>query len=150
MDYKLLEPILKEKTARGSLIPILQEAQELYGWLSPETLSYISDKTGISPAKVMGAATFYAQFRLKPAGKNLILLCQGTACHVNGSAAIESAIRDYLGVDEGEVTDDGLFTYNNVACLGCCSLSPAMMLNGKIYGKLTGKSAVEILELHKN
>ena len=131
---------------KGSLIAILQQAQELYGWLSPELLEYICEKTAIPPAKVMGTATFYAQFRLKPVGKHLILLCQGTACHVNGSAEIESAISNYLGVKEGEITSDGLFTYNNVACLGCCSLSPAMMINSQVYGRLTGKSAVEALK----
>jgi len=147
MDFSLLDSVFeKYGSERGSLITILQEAQELYDWLSPELLSYISQKTGISPAKVMGAATFYAQFRLKPVGKHLIMLCQGTACHVNGSAEIESAIKDYLKVDEGEITQDGLFTYNNVACLGCCSLSPAMMIDGRVYGKLTGKSAVEVLK----
>jgi NADH-quinone oxidoreductase subunit E len=134
-----------------SLIPLLQQAQEKHGWLSRETLEEIAAQTGIPEAKVMGAATFYAQFRDKPVGKNLILLCQGTACHVNGSAEIEKAIADYLNVGEGEITADGLFTYNNVACLGCCSLSPAMMItdsfnNRKIYGNLTGDSAVEILK----
>jgi len=159
MDFSLMKPVFeKYKDEPGSLIAILQQAQELYGWLPTELQSHISEQTGIPPAKVMGAATFYAQFRLKPVGKNLILLCQGTACHVNGSAEIELAIADYLGVAEGEITEDGLFTYNNVACLGCCSLSPAMMItsasgatsanggNNRVYGKLTGKSAVEVLK----
>ncbi|MCL1832404.1 MAG: NADH-quinone oxidoreductase subunit NuoE [Oscillospiraceae bacterium] len=147
MDFSKLKPCL-EKYAKtpGTLIAILQEAQELYGWLSPELLAYVARETGIPPAKVMGVATFYAQFRDKPVGKHLILLCQGTACHVNGSAEIERAVREYLNVEEGEITPDGLFTYNNVACLGCCSLSPVMMIDGKAYGKLTGKSAVEVLE----
>jgi len=90
--------------------------------------------------------TFYTQFRTKPVGKHLILLCQGTACHVNGSAEIEEAIREHLGVAEGEITADGLFTYNNVACLGCCSLSPVMMIGGKAYGSLTKQGAVKILK----
>jgi len=90
--------------------------------------------------------TFYTQFRTSPVGKHLILLCQGTACHVNGSAGIERAIREHLGVDEGEITPDGLFTYNNVACLGCCSLSPVMMIGGKAYGALTADKAVWILK----
>ncbi len=100
----------------------------------------------MSPAKVMGVVTFYTQFRTTPAGKNLILLCQGTACHVNGSAEIEEALREYLGVQEGEITENGLFSYNNVACLGCCSLSPVMMIGEKTYGALTKKSVVEILK----
>ena len=147
MDFSLADSVFeKYKDEKGSLIAILQEVQELYGWLSPELLSYIAEKTGFPPSKVMGAATFYAQFRLKPAGKHLILLCQGTACHVNGSADIENAVRDYLGAGEGETTADGLFTYNNVACLGCCSLSPVMTVDGKAYGKLTAQSAVKILK----
>jgi NADH-quinone oxidoreductase subunit E len=131
---------------KGNLIAVLQEEQEKHGWLSNETLAEIATRTNIPEAKIMGVASFYAQFRDKPVGKHLILLCQGTACHVNGSAEIERAIRDYLQVSEGEITQDGLFTYNNVACIGCCSLSPVMMINGKAYGKLTGKSAVEVLK----
>ncbi|MDR0223412.1 MAG: NADH-quinone oxidoreductase subunit NuoE [Oscillospiraceae bacterium] len=151
IDFTLLAPRLeKHKGEAGSLIAVLQEAQELYGWLSPELLAHVAEETGIPPAKVMGVATFYAQFRLKPVGKNLILLCQGTACHVNGSAEIEKAVRDYLGVEEGEITPDGLFTYNSVACLGCCSLSPVMMINSKAYGNLTGAKTVEVLEKIKS
>ena len=93
----------------------------------------------------MGVATFYSQFRLKPVGKYLIMLCQGTACHVNGSQRIEQAIKDELGISDGETTDDGLFTLKNVACLGCCSLSPVMMINDETYGRLTPDKAKEIL-----
>jgi NADH-quinone oxidoreductase subunit E len=147
LDFTKLTPCLEKYAGdKGALITILQEAQEIYGWLPPELLKHIAEKTGISEAKIIGVMTFYSQFRSQPVGKNLILLCQGTACHVNGSAEIERAIGEYLGVAEGEITADGLFTYNNVACLGCCSLSPAMMINSKVYGKLTGKSAVEVLE----
>jgi NADH-quinone oxidoreductase subunit E len=147
IDLTLLEPdFVKYDGEEGSLIPILQRAQELYGWLPVELLAHISRRTGVKPAKVMGVVTFYTQFRTKPAGKNLILLCQGTACHVNGSADIEEVIKEYLGVKEGEITPDGLFTYNNVACIGCCSLSPVMMIGDKTYGNLTKESTVEILE----
>ncbi|MDR2531869.1 MAG: NADH-quinone oxidoreductase subunit NuoE [Oscillospiraceae bacterium] len=133
-------------SGKGALIPILQKAQEIYGWLPADVLEYIGKKTGIKPAKITGVVTFYTQFRTKPAGKHLILLCQGTACHVNGSAEIESAIRGRLNVGEGEITEDGLFTYNNAACLGCCSLSPVMMVGDKTYGKLTRESTVKILD----
>jgi len=139
--YPELEPYLD-----GNLITVLQHAQELYGYLSGDLLMYIAARTGVKPAKVLGVVTFYAQFRTKPVGKNLILLCQGTACHVNGSAAIEEALRDYLGVPEGEITEDGLFTYENVACLGCCSLSPVMMIGDKAYGMLTRDKVVQILK----
>jgi len=147
IDITLLEPCLeKYADTEGSLIPILQKAQELYGWLPTDLLAYIAERTGVKPAKVMGVVTFYTQFRTKPSGKHLILLCQGTACHVNGSAEIEEAIRGHLGVGEGEITGDGLFTYSNVACLGCCSLAPAMLIGEKTYGNLTKVSAVKILK----
>ncbi|MGL4791331.1 MAG: NAD(P)H-dependent oxidoreductase subunit E, partial [Anaerotignaceae bacterium] len=102
-------------------------------------------ETGNKPAKVLGVATFYAQFRMEPIGKYLIMLCQGTACHVNGSSSIETAICEELNIKEGETTADGLFTLNNVACLGCCSLSPVMMINGETYGTLTPEKAKEIV-----
>ena len=147
IDISLLEPYLvKYSETEGSLINVLQKAQDIYGYLPVDLLAYIAQRMGIKPAKVIGVVTFYTQFRTKPVGKNLILLCQGTACHVNGSVDIETAVRDYLEVDEGEISKDGLFTYNNVACLGCCSLSPVMMIGDKTYGKLTKDSAVKILK----
>ena len=129
----------------GSLITILQKAQEIYGYLSPDAINYISECTGIAPAKIYGVATFYAQFRLEPIGKYLIMLCKGTACHVNGADSIEEAICEHLEIQDGETTEDGIFTLNNVACLGCCSLSPVMMINGETYGQLDGKKAVKII-----
>jgi NADH-quinone oxidoreductase subunit E len=144
-----LQPELENYTD-GALIPILQKAQEIYGWLPADVIEYIAEKTGVKPAKVKGVVTFYTQFRTKPVGKNLILLCQGTACHVNGSADIEAAIRSELGAGEGEITEDGLFTYNNVACLGCCSLAPVMMIGEKFHGKLTKTSTVEVLRGYKD
>ncbi|QZY54193.1 NADH-quinone oxidoreductase subunit NuoE [Crassaminicella profunda] len=146
VDLTKLDPILqKYKGISGSLITILQETQEIYGYLSLEVLNYIAEKIGVKPAKVHGVATFYTQFRLNPVGKHLIMLCQGTACHVNGSKLIENAICDELNIKEGETTEDGLFTLNNVACLGCCSLSPVMMINGETYAKLTPENARKIL-----
>jgi len=146
IDTALLEPVFEKYAGvPGSLIPILQRAQDLYGYLPVDLLAYIAHRTGIKPAKVLGVASFYTQFRMSPVGKNLVLLCQGTACHVMGSAAIEQAIREELCVDEGETTPDGLFTYNNVACLGCCSLAPVIMIGGEFYGNLTADKAKEVL-----
>ena len=146
IEISLLEPTLEKYAGTdGSLITILQKAQELYGYLPVDLMAYIAHRTGVKPAKVLGVVTFYTQFRTKPVGKNLILLCQGTACHVNGSAMIEEAIREFLGVEEGEITPDGLFTYNNVACLGCCSLSPVMMVGEETYGTLTKEKVGKIL-----
>jgi len=150
-DLDKLKPVLeKYKGTKGSLISILQKAQDIYGYLPVEVLDYIAKETGVKPAKVHGVVTFYTQFRLDPVGKYLIMLCQGTACHVNGSKAIEEAIYEELGIREGETTEDNLFTFNNVACLGCCSLSPVMMINGETYGKLTPQKAKEILREIRN
>ncbi len=146
-DLTLLEPVLeKYKSVDGSLITILQKAQGIYGYLPADVITYIAKETGIKPAKVMGVATFYTQFRFNKVGKYLIMLCKGTACHVNGSDRIEDAIKEELGISDGETTEDGLFSLKNVACLGCCSLSPVMMINEETYGTLTPKKTKEILK----
>ncbi len=146
-DFSLLEPCLeKYALVPGSLITILQNAQDIYGYLPVDAILHISQRTGIKVTKIMGVATFYSQFRLEPVGKYLIMLCQGTACHVNGSLQIEKAINDYLGIKDGETTADGLFTLKDVACLGCCSLSPVMMINDDTYGSLTPEKAVAIFK----
>ena len=145
-DLSLLDPVLeKYSNSSGNLITILQKAQEIYGYLPADVIYKIAEATGSTPAKVMGVATFYTQFRLKPIGKYLIMLCKGTACHVNGAECIEAALCEELGICDGETTDDGLFTLKNVACLGCCSLSPVMMINEETYGSLTPEKAVSII-----
>lgn len=149
--FEELEPMLeKYGKVKGSLITILQKTQDIYGYLSLDAISYIAMKTGIKPAKIYGVATFYTQFRLKPIGKNLIMLCQGTACHVNGSKLIEEAVCEHLNIKDGETTEDGLFTLNNVACLGCCSLAPVMMIKNsdgdETYGNLTKESTRAALD----
>ena len=121
----------------GNLITILQNAQEIYGYLPSEIIYYVASQTGISPARVMGVATFYSQFRLEPVGKYLIMLCKGTACHVNGADTLEDVICGELQIVNGQTTKDGLFSLKTVACLGCCSLSPVMMINEEVYGLLT-------------
>jgi len=145
-DLTLLAPVLAEYAGKpGSLITILQHAQEIYGYLPADVMYHIAEQTGNTPAKVMGVATFYTQFRFQPVGKYLILLCDGTACHVNGSAQIAQALRDCLQIENGGTTEDGLFSLSIVACLGCCSLSPVMMVNEDTYGALTPEKAVAIL-----
>lgn len=150
-DLSLLEPVLAQYAdTKGSLITILQHAQEIYGYLPQDVIRRISERTGVKPAKIMGVATFYTQFRLQPVGKYLIMLCKGTACHVNGSDLIEKTITETLGIRDGETTEDGLFTLKNVACLGCCSLSPVMMINEETYGSLTPeKTRVILAELRE-
>lgn len=146
-DYAKLQPVLEEYAqVPGSLITILQHAQEIYGYLPVDVLWHISEQTGIKPAKVLGVATFYTQFRFRPVGKYLILLCNGTACHVNGAKKIEETILEELGIGDGETTEDGLFSLKVVACLGCCSLSPVMMINDETYGSLTPDKTRSILK----
>ena len=145
-DLTLIEPTLEEYAdVDGSLIAILQHTQEIYGYLPIDVMEHIAERTGTPIATIVGVATFYAQFRLEPVGKYLIMLCQGTACHVNGSELISSAITDELGIEDGQTTDDGLFSLKHVACLGCCSLSPVMMINGQTYGRLTPDKAKKVL-----
>ena len=145
-DLTLLDEVLnKYKSIDGSIITILQKAQDIYGYLPSDVITHIANETGIKPAKVLGVATFYTQFRFNKIGKYLIMLCKGTACHVNGSDRIEQAITEELGIGDGETTEDGLFSLKNVACLGCCSLSPVMMINEETYGSLTPQKTKEIL-----
>ncbi len=142
----LLDDVIAEyRGTAGSLIPVLQKAQDIYGYLPAEVIRYIGQQMGVKPAKVFGVATFYAQFRFSPIGKYLIMLCQGTACHVNGSEKIETALSEELNIKMGETTEDGIFTLNDAACLGCCSLAPVMMINGQAYGPLTPDKARGII-----
>ena len=147
IDLSLLQEVLEEYAPiKGSLITILQHTQELYGYLPQEAILLISEKTGIASSEIMGVGTFYTQFRFAPVGKYLIMLCQGTACHVNSSQLILQTIRDELGIDDGQTTEDGLFSLKCVACLGCCSLSPVMMINEDTYGSLTPDKTKKILK----
>lgn len=107
---------------------------------------YVAEKLGVTTAKVIGVATFYSQFRLEPMGKYVVTVCGGTACHVSGSEKVLRAICGYLETESGKTTPDGIFTLQKVACLGCCSLAPVMMINGEAYGRLTPEKAVAILE----
>ncbi len=146
VDLSLLSDVLGEYAAvKGSLITILQKTQEIYGYIPVDAVYHIAEQTGETPAKIMGVATFYSQFRFQPIGKYLIMLCKGTACYVNGAERILDAISDELGIANGETTADGLFTLSVVSCLGCCSLAPVMMINDRTYGSLTPDKARKIL-----
>ena len=147
INLSLLDGVLSEYAeVKGSLITILQHTQEIYGYLPKEAIELISEKTGIATSEIMGVGTFYTQFRFEPVGKYLIMLCQGTACHVNSSELILQTIQDELGIDDGQTTKDGLFSLKCVACLGCCSLSPVMMINEDTYGSLTPDKTKKILK----
>ena len=147
IDLSLLDATLEELAPqKGSLITILQHTQEIYGYLPKEAIELISEKTGMATSEIMGVGTFYTQFRFEPVGRYLIMLCQGTACHVNSSELILQTIKDELGIDDGQTTEDGLFSLKCVACLGCCSLSPVMMINEDTYGSLTPDKTKRILK----
>ena len=144
------ETLAKYAGVKGSLISILQKTQEIYGYIPVDAVYYISARTGDAPARIMGVATFYSQFRFQAVGKYLIMLCKGTACYVNGAARRADAICDELGIRNGETTADGLFSLSLVSCLGCCSLAPVMMINDQTYGSLTPDKARKIIrELKK-
>jgi NADH-quinone oxidoreductase subunit E len=138
--------IEKYKGKKGNLIPLLQGTQELFGYIPRAAFEKIATETGLNLSDMYGVATFYAQFRLNPVGKYIIKVCHGTACHVQNANAITEAIQESLNIKDGETTDDGLFTLESVACLGCCSLAPVMMIGDETYGKLTGAEAVKIIK----
>lgn len=147
VDLSLIDPLIeKYKSKKGSLIPILQGTQDIYGYLPAEAFIKISELTGLKLSEMYGVATFYTQFRLNPVGKHIVKVCHGTACHVQNATAVSEALEDALGIKDGETTEDGLFTLESVACLGCCSLAPVMMIGDETYGKLSGKQAVKIVK----
>jgi NADH-quinone oxidoreductase subunit E len=145
-----LDPIIKKyKGKKGSMIPILQGAQGLFGYIPRKAFEKIAAETGLELADMYGVATFYAQFRLAPVGKNIIKVCHGTACHVQNAKALTVALENSLGIKDGETTKDNLFTLESVACLGCCSLAPVMMIGDNTYGNLDGKLASKVIRQMK-
>jgi len=146
IDLTLLEPILKKyQSEEGSLITILQEVQEVYGYLPEVVLAYLSQEIKIPLSRIYGIVTFYAQFYLNPRGRNTIRICRGTACHVRGGPRVLEAVECEVEITEGEVTPDLEYSLETVACIGACALAPTMVINEKTYGKLTPKKVVEIL-----
>ncbi|MCF8234565.1 MAG: NADH-quinone oxidoreductase subunit NuoE [Bacteroidales bacterium] len=146
-DLDLLNPLIeKYKDKKGKLIPLLQGTQDIFGYIPREAFLKISEETGLDLSDMYGVATFYAQFRLNPVGKHIVKVCHGTACHVQNANEVTESLQDALKIKDGETTEDGLFTLESVACLGCCSLAPVMMIGDETYGKLDGKQAVKIVK----
>ena len=133
----------------GSLIPLLQSAQDAYGYISEESMVFISQVSGIPLSEIYGVVTFYTQFRTTPLGKYVIRVCNGTACHVNGSRLIEQTISEELKIKRDETTPDGLFTLESVACIGCCSLAPVIMINDDTHGGLSPAKVRKILREYR-
>ena len=149
-ELKTLEDIYIEFAPKNSLMIFLQQIQTHFRYLPPFAIQYISEKTNISESHIYGVITFYAQFSLKPVGKNIIKICNGTACHVGGSKVLVKKLRSFLKLsDENETTEDFIFTVQNVACLGCCALAPAMMVNDKVFGKLDVDRVKEVVETYR-
>jgi NADH-quinone oxidoreductase subunit E len=133
----------------GMLIPLLQAAQDSFGYIPPLAIEQIAEGTGIPTAEIYGVITFFRQFRLKPPGRHLIRLCKGTACHVVGAEMILQTVADALGVSPDETTEDGLFTLTVVACLGCCSLAPVLMIGDRTFGRMTPQKARKLLSQYR-
>jgi NADH-quinone oxidoreductase subunit E len=147
IDLELIDPLIqKYKGKKGNMIPLLQGTQDVYGYLPRLAFEKIASETGLNLSEMFGVATFYSQFRLKPVGKYIIKVCHGTACHVQNAKEISEALEEALKIKDGETTEDRFYTMESVACLGCCSLAPVMMIGDQTYGKLTGNEATKIVK----
>ncbi|MCL2109723.1 MAG: NAD(P)H-dependent oxidoreductase subunit E [Oscillospiraceae bacterium] len=146
-EKSLLAIIEKHKELPGALMPVLQEAQEVYGYLPIEVQEIIARGMGVPLAKIYGIVTFYSQFSLNPKGKYKIAICLGTACYVKGAGDISKKFREKLGLEGGGVTPDGKFSVEDCRCIGACGLAPVIMINDDVYGRLEGtdKEVADIL-----
>ena len=142
---QLMDMINELKDQPGSLMPIMQKAQDIYGYLPIEVQTMISDATGVPLEKIYGIATFYAQFALAPKGQYRCSVCLGTACYVKGSQAVYDKLSELLGIGDGECTPDGKFSLESCRCVGACGLAPVMMINDDVYGRLTPEMIPDIL-----
>jgi NADH-quinone oxidoreductase subunit E len=144
---RVLDIVDRNERNAARLIPILQAVQAEYRYLPEEILTFVATSLGISPARVFGVATFYSLFTLKPKGKYVIRVCDGTACHVKQSMNLHGAISRQLKLTDGkDTTPDMLFTLETVNCLGACGLAPAMVINDEVYGQLTPERATELVD----
>ncbi len=141
--------IAENKNVDGPLMPIMQKAQESFGYLSMEAMTLIADELDIPVSKIYGVATFYAQFSLTPKGDNIIQVCTGTACYVKGAQAVLDEVIHQLGIHSGETTEDGKFTIQDTRCLGCCGLAPVMTINEDVYGRMVPGQVKGILDKYR-
>lgn len=146
-SFAVIDAIIHKNNAeRGAIIPILQEIQDTYGYIPPVAIDRVAKIIGVPNGEIYGTATFYNMFRLEPLGENLVKVCHGTACHLAGAERIAESIAIEIGAKEGETSADGKFTIEQVACLGCCSSAPALMINDEVYGRLTPESVRKVLK----
>jgi NADH-quinone oxidoreductase subunit E len=141
--YKVLD---EYKTQKGSVIPVLQKAQEIYGWLPRPVLEAIAKEMSVPLSQIYGVVTFYSQFYLQRRGRHIIRQCDGTACHVRGAAKIVQTIEDHLGIKAGETTEDYRYTYEVVYCLGSCGLAPVAMVDDRVVGHLVPEKMIAIVD----
>ena len=149
-EAELKQVIAQLKNEPGALMPVMQKAQEIYGYLPIEIQTIISDEMGVPLEKVYGVATFYAQFALAPKGKNKISVCLGTACYVKGSGKILERVETELGIKLDQTSADGLFSIEACRCVGACGLAPVMTVNGEVYGRLTPDMVPAIIKKYKD
>lgn len=147
---KLAKVIEERKNDKGPLMPVMQAAQEIFGYLSLEVQKYIAEGLNVPLTEVYGISTFYSQFSLEPKGENIISVCMGTACYVKNAQKIADALEKTLGVPCGKTTADGKFTLEATRCLGCCGLAPVLMVNDDVYGRLVAEDVPGIIAKYKN
>ena len=148
-EEKLNKVLKSLKNVPGALMPALQQAQEIYGYLPIEVQETIADSLGLSLAEVYGVATFYSQFSLNPKGEHRISICLGTACYVKGADKILAGLEERLGIKVGECTPDGLFSLDACRCVGACGLAPVMLIDEDVYGRLTVDQLDDILAKYR-
>ena len=149
VDLTLMAPVFEKYTDQeGALIPILQRAQGVYGYLPRDVLEAVAGRLGVSLGKVYGVATFYSQFYLERRGKHVLKMCDGTACHVKGTTRLMTAIEDEYGIRPGETTEDGELTLEVVYCLGSCALAPVAVLDGQVMGRMRPETLLKQVSNH--
>jgi NADP-reducing hydrogenase subunit HndA len=149
-ERKLQEIVEKYKNAKGALIPVLHEVQEVYGYLPMNVQKQISESMNIPLSEIYGVVTFYTQFSLKPKGRFKVSACMGTACYVKGSSKILDALQEKLGIHVGDCTEDGKFSLDACRCIGACGLAPVIMINDDVYGRLTADDIEKVLEKYRD
>lgn len=145
-ETKLRAVLAETKKLKGGLMPSLQSAQEIYGYLPIEVQKIVAEELGVSLEEVFGVATFYSQFTLNPKGKYQVSVCIGTACYVKGSGEVIAEIKKILGIEAGECSADGKFSLTATRCIGCCGLAPVMTINDQVFGKVTKGEVASILK----
>jgi NADH-quinone oxidoreductase subunit E len=150
-EIEVVGKIYEKYSSANSLMILLQQIQSEFGYVPEFAIRYLSEKMHVAESHIYGVITFYAQFRTKPVGKYIVKVCHGTACHVGGAEILSETLNAYLGINEtNDTTEDGVFTIQDVACLGCCALAPAMMIKDKVYGKLDVNEIKRIINLYRN